>query len=480
MPKYYYQSYQTNILSGMRKQRIAVIGGVAAGTAAAAEVKRADPDADVVLFERGPYISYGACEMPMVMAGEIADPERLISFTPDRFEDDRGASVRILTEVVSFDPGSGLLTSKRMNLDAEEQTEKFDKFIVATGSTAGRPDLPGAYDRNVFVLRELTDLQAILNYLQSNEVQHVVVVGGGFIGLEVVDALMQRSIRVTLLQPGAGPLHKHLEPEMAARVKDLVESSGAMFRKERLTGFDSSGGIVKAVHTDAGEHIGCQLVVLATGAKPNTQLGKAAGLKIGSTGGFAVSEAMRTNISNVWACGDCVEVTRVIDDAKVLSPLSLTAFRTARVAAENAARTSGTARGKPAKYPGLVGAQALRVFGHEIAFVGLTAADAKASGFRPETVTIKHRDIAGLVPGASFLTVTLVFDLRRGRLLGGQLIGEQSAAYRADILIPVIRGGGTVHDLYDLDLIYAPPFSPRLDPLLVAAKRAMNVLDRSR
>jgi NADPH-dependent 2,4-dienoyl-CoA reductase/sulfur reductase-like enzyme len=457
----------------MKAQRIAVIGGVAAGTAAAAEAKRVDPTAHVVLFEKGPHISYGACEMPMVMAGEIDEPERLIAFTPERFASERGVDVRIRTEVLSINSGSGELVSQKVGSDSEPVTEKYDKFILATGALAVRPDIPGAHDRNVFVLRQLTDLEAIQSYCQKNQVDHVVVVGGGFVGLEVADALLSTSARVTLLQSGAGPLHRHLEPEMAAMVRAAAETAGIQYRSERLVDFDSSGGAVKAVNTNAGEKIGCQMVILALGAKPNVDLGVRAGVKLGSTGGFSATDGMRTNHSNIWACGDCVEVRRVIDDARVLSPLSLTAFRTGRVAATNAARKGRT---KPAEYPGLVGAQALKVFGQEIAFVGLTGAQALAAGFKPEVVTIKHRDTAGLVPGSAFITVTLVFDSVRGRLLGGQLIGPTSAAYRADILIPVIRNRGTVRDLYDLDLIYAPPFSPRLDPLLVAAKMAIRQL----
>jgi len=458
----------------MKPQKIAVIGGVAAGSAAAAEAKRVDPDAEVVLFEKGPYISYGACEMPLVIAGSIKNSEELVAFTPERFRSERGVDVRISTVVQSFDPRSGQLIYSEGG-DSGPVTERFDKFILATGGQALRPDVEGVDNRNVFVLRELTDVQVIQSFLETNDVQHVVVVGGGFVGLEVADALIERGLRVTLLQAGPGPLYQHLEPEFAELVRDLAVSSGVSYRHERMIGFEQSAGSVTAVRTDAGELVGCQLVVLAVGTRPSTSLGENAGVKIGATGGFTVSDSMRTNLSNVWACGDCIEVQRVVDDARVLSPLSLTAFRSARVAGKNAARRG---QSKQALFPGVVGAQALKVFGEEIVFVGLTSKEALAAGFKTETVRIKHRTSAALVPGSSFVHVLLVFDVVRGRLLGGQLVGGTGTALRGDILIPVIRVGGSVSDLYDLDLIYAPPFSPRLDPLLVAAKKAMGILHR--
>lgn len=462
----------------MKPQKIAVIGGVAAGSAAAAEAKRVDPDAEVVLFEKGPYISYGACEMPMVIAGSITDSEQLIAFTPERFESERSVNVRINTVVKSFDPRSGaLIFSDAEDSEgsvSEPETERFDKFILATGASALRPGVDGIEDRNVFVLRELTDVQAIQSFLDSNDVQHAVVVGGGFVGLEVADALFERGLRVTLLQAGPGPLYQHLESEISEMVRDLVIQAGVSFRNERMTGFERSAGRVTAVRTDARELIGCQMVVLAMGIRPNTSLGESAGVKTGKSGGFSVSDSMRTNLPNVWACGDCVEVRRVIDDMCLISPLSLTAFRSARVAGNNAARRG---RSKQALFPGIVGAQALKIFGSEIVFVGLTVKEATEAGFKPSTVLIKHRTSADLVPGSSFIHVLLVFDRVMGRLLGGQLFGKTGAALRGDILIPVIRGGGTVSDLYDLDLIYAPPFSPRLDPLLVAAKKAMGLLE---
>lgn len=461
----------------MKPQRIAVIGGVAAGTAAAAEAKRVDADADVVLFEQGPYISYGACEMPLVIAGVIDDSERLIAFSPERFEASRGVEVRVNTVVKSFDPHSGTLTFATDSMSHKTATERFDKFILATGARAVRPGVDGAEDRNVFVLRELTDVQAIQAFSDTNEKQHAVVVGGGFVGLEVADALVQRGFRVTLLQSGPGPLHQHLEPVMSELVRDRLIASGVSFRSERMTAFERRAGHVSAVKTDAGELIGCHLVILATGTIPNTSLGEKAGVKLGRTGGFEATDGMKTNVANVWACGDCVQVKRVIDSTHVLSPLSLTAFKTGRVAGTNAARRGRTAR---AIFPGLVGAQALKVFEQEIAFVGLTEQEARTAGFRPSTVLVKHRTFAGLVPGSSFVHVLLVFDQARGRLLGGQLVGGAGTALRGNILIPVIRGGGTVGDLYNLDLIYAPPFSPRLDPLLVAAKKAIGVLSEIR
>ncbi len=457
----------------MRSQRIAVIGGVASGTAAAAEARRVDSEAEIVLFERGEYISYGACEIPLFLAGIVKEAEQLIAFTPDRFENERGVATRVRVNVDHIDPRSGRLDYTQLE-NGQRGSEHFDKFVLATGARARVPDLEGTDAGNVFAIRELSHAIALEHYVRTHELHHAVVIGGGFVGIEIAEALVHRGIRVSMLQPRPGPLHAHVEDEMSRLVQRVLESGGVMVRNDRFAGLECSNqGIVSAVHTQSRELIGCQLVILAMGITPNTTLGVSAGIKTGNSGGYRVDEGMRTNLANVWACGDCTEVERIIDRKPILSPLSLTAFKTGRTAGRNAARRGS---GKPSRYKGVVGAQGLKIFDSEIAYVGLTSREAVAAGFSARTVTIKHRTKAALVPGSDAIHVTLVFETSRGRLLGGQLIGGVGTVLRGDMLIPLIRAGATVADLYEQDLIYSPPFSPRLDPLLVAAGKAMKSL----
>jgi len=458
----------------LSKQSIAVIGGVASGTAAAAEARRADPDAQIVLFEQYSEISYGACEIPLFLDGTVKDVNQLIAFTPKTFEEERGVRVRAQTRVDRLDPQSGWLEFTS-SVDGETGRAKFDKFILATGARATSPDIVGVDAENVFIVRDLQDAISLEKYISDTPIQHAVVVGGGFVGIEVAESLTHRGIRVTLLQPNPGPLHVHLEKNMAKLVAELLEKGGVTVRDERMAGLEaSSDSRVNAVKTASGELVGCQLVILAMGIIPNVELGVEAGVKTGDTGAFRVDDRMRTNLANVWACGDCIEVESVINNRSVISPLSLTAFKTGRVAGRNAARR-GTH--KPARFEGVVAAQGLKVFDGEVAYLGLTESAALDSGFSALTVSIRHRTKGALVPGSRFIDVTLVFELSRGRILGAQLVGGPGTVLRANTLIPLIRKGATVSDLYEQDLIYAPPFSPRLDPLLVAARKAVRAIE---
>ncbi len=451
------------------RQRIAVIGGVASGPAAAAQAKRIDPDADVVLFEQGPDISYGACELPYYVADQIPCADTLVVLTPEAFEQTRKAEVRIHHRVLAIHPQRRRLDVKDLATGAITE-ERFDKFILAVGAHARLPDVGGVDAPNVFPMRSLEDARALKGFLAHHRVEHAVILGGGYIGVEMAEALREREVRVTVLQPSGGLLHTYLDEAFQPLVHDAVQRHGVVVRRERAEGFDvDAEGKVRAVRTDKGEKIGCQVVIVAIGIVPNTELAEAAGITRGATGALAVDAQMRTNLPNVWACGDCVEVERVIDGKKIHLPLSPVSFRTARVAATNAARRG---RGTPARFPGVVGASAVKVFELEVASAGLRLAEAQEAGFDAFAMNIKHWSRVSFYPGAKRLHVGLVVERGKGRLLGAQLVGEEGAVLRADVLVPCLRERWTVHRIKDLDLIYTPPFAPALDPLIVAANEA--------
>lgn len=452
----------------MSRTRIAVVGGVAAGPAAAAHAARVDPEAEVVLFEQGPHISYSACEMPAYVAGEVDEAARLVRLTPGVFAQTRGAEVRTGHRVQALHPRRNHLVAEDL-AQGRVYEERFDKVILAVGARARRPEVPGAEASNVFVLRRLDDAVALRAALEAEPVGHAVVLGAGYVGVEVAEALRHRGVRVSLLDPG-GALGTYLDAELQPLVEAELARQGVTLRRERATAFRlDARGRVCAVETDRGERIGCSLVVVALGIVPNTALAQAAGVRLGATGALAVDDGMRTNVPGVWACGDCVEVRRVVDGARIYWPLSPVAFRTARVAAENAARRG---RGAPARFEGVTGASAVRVFGLEVATVGLKLAEARAAGFDAFAHTIRHPSRAPLQPGSAPLHVRLVAARGTGRLLGAELAGTDGAALRADVLVPLVRDGWTADRLWDLDLIYTPPFAPALDALLVAGREA--------
>ncbi len=460
----------------MSRQRIAVIGGVAAGPAAAAQARRVDPEADVVLFEQDADISYGACEMPYFVAGQIEQAETLVVLTPAQFESTRHATVRVRHRVMALHPRRNRLDVKDLATGRITE-ERFDKFILAVGARARMPGLDGEEAPNVFPMRRLEDARTLKAYLDAHPVRHAVVLGGGYVGLEMAEALRTRGVRVTVLEPAGGLLPTYLDDELRPLVLEAARQHGVVVRAERAEAFErDADGAVRVVRTDRGEKIGCQLVVLAIGVVPNTELAQAAGVTLGATGALAVDAHMRTNLPNVWACGDCVEVERVLDGKKLHLPLSPVAFRTARVAAQNAARRG---HGAPARFPGVCPASAVKAFDLEVAVAGLRLAEAREAGFDAFATSVRHWSRVRIYPGSKPLHVRLVAEHTRGRLLGAELVGEEGAALRADVLVPCLRQRWTVDQIKDLDLVYTPPVAPALDPLLVAANEAAKRVGKS-
>lgn len=459
----------------MYKPRIAVIGGVASGPAAAAEAKRVSQESEVVLFERGPYISYGACEMPYFIAGEIADRDRLVILTPDEFEETRGAIVRTRHDVRSLDLNTNKLAITSLD-DGHRWEERFDKVILATGASARRLDVEGEDAGNVFVLRELTDAYAIDRALDLHPVQHAVIVGGGYVGVEAAEALVARGVRVSIVDRNGAVLTRYLGNNLQPLVQNEVMKHGVVVREDTVRKMTAdSNGLVDSVWTESGERIGCQMVLVCIGTKPNTGLAEQAGLRIGSAGGIRVDDGMKTSSPSVWACGDCIEVKRIIDDKRIVSPLAPTAYRTARVAARNAARGG---RGARAVFDGVTPASGVKVFDLEVATVGLSLEEARSSGFDCVSSTITGWSRVKMYPGSRRLHIDLIVERRGGRLLGAQLVGEEGAVLRANTLVGPIREEWTVSAIKELDFIYSPPFAPTIDPVLVAARQAEKEIAR--
>lgn len=450
--------------------RLAVIGGLAAGPAAAAEAKRQAPDAEVVLFEAGPHISIGTCEIPYYLGRELAPGTDLVVLTPEQMEATRGVSVHVRHRVTSINPRAGTLVVEALAFGASRE-ERFDRMILATGARTRRLGVDGEDAAGIFSIRDLQDTQAVERWLDTEPVRHVVVVGGGYIGLEMADALRQRGLRVTILDPRGRVLGATIACEASDQMNRAVADAGVIVRPERATAFETDrDGRVSAVRTDAGEIVGCQMVIVSVGVEPRTELAAAAGLTLGSQGGLAVDDHMRTSARTVWACGDVVEIPRAPDGRRVLWPLATTARRTARVAARNAAAGRPTDRFAP-----FAGAVAVRAFGVEVGSVGLSLEQATEAGFEAVAADVRHLSRTKAFPEAQPIDVRLVAERGSGRLLGGQLVGREGAALRANVLVPLVQSKATVTQLAeDLDLLYNPPLAPAVDPLKVAASQAMR------
>ena len=456
--------------------RIAVIGGLAAGPAAAAEAKRHAPEAEVVMFEAGPHISVGTCEMPYWIGGDLQPGADLLVVSPQEMKSKKGVEVHLRHRVTGLDPRRGRLTVEALDFGASRE-ESFDRFILATGARARRLGVENEDAAGVFTLRDLVDMHAIERWLDTEPVRHAVIAGGGYIGLEMAEALRQRGLRVTILDPTGRVLGSTVACEASSLMQEAVAEAGVVVRQETATGIDTDDrGRVRAVRTDRGEIVGCQLFIVSVGVESRTELAEAAGIALGDSG-IQVDDEMRTSARTVWACGDVVEIPRAPDGKRVLWPLATTARRTARVAARNTAASLSRGRSTTDRFAPFAGAVAVKAFGVEVGSVGLSMKLAEGAGIDAFATDIRHVSRTAMFEGVEPIDVRLVAEQGSGRLLGGQVVGREGAALRANVLVPLVQSGASVRALAeDHDLIYNPPLAPAVDPLKIAAAHALRQL----
>lgn len=447
------------------QRRIIVIGGVAAGMSAASQARRREPGADVIVFERGPYISYGACGMPY----NVMDPQRriddLVVLTPERAINDRGIDLRVRHEVIELDLQSQRVTVKNLETGAVTD-EPFDALVLATGASAIRLPLPGIDLPGVVVLRELTD-GGHLKKLLASKPKRAIVLGGGFIAMEMCHALTERGLTVRVLEKLPHILSGWSEETVKLVLEELGRHGVEVHTGVEVTGAEAGpGGRVAAVVTQQGSYP-ADFVLQAVGIRPNTMLAADAGLRIGETGAIWVNQFQQTSHPAVWAAGDCAEAYHRLLRKNAWIPLGTTANKQGRIAGANAV-------GLHQRFAGIVGTSGFRVFDLELARTGLSANQAEAEGFEPATVTVRQSSRAHSYPGSSPIQVTLVADIPSGILLGGEIAGREGAALRINILAAALASHMTVSDLQGLDLVYAPPFAPVWDPILVAANQLIK------
>ena len=445
--------------------RLLIVGGVAAGMSAASRAQRLNPDARITVFERGDYVSYGACGLPYVLGGDVPrfgqeGWDALVARTPAQIRA-RGIGVRLRHEVMGIDAGAGTVTV----LDraaGRTLTEPYDRLLLATGVSALRPDWAQTRLEGVHVLREIPDAQAIEASLQG--AKRAVVVGGGYIGIELTEAFRARGLSVALLEKAPEVAGRTLDLPYQRRVRAEMERGGVDVRcgvsVEGLTGKD---GRVTGVQTSEGL-VRADLVIVAVGVRPNVELAKAAGVRLGKTGAVAVNIRQQTGVEGIYAAGDNTETLHRVTRRKVHIPLGLSANRMGRIAGVNMA-------GGDATFPGIVGTAIFKVFGLGAARTGLTQAEADALGLRAKSVDVESTDHAGYYKDARPIHVRLTGEVGSGRLLGAQLIGDRESVKRVDVVAALLGQRAGVQALFDADLAYAPPFSGVWDVLLVAADK---------
>src|SRR5436190_6706951 len=446
-------------------ERVVVVGADAAGMSAASQAKRVDDTLEIVALERGRHTSYSACGIPYWVGGVVPDVDALVARTPKQHRAN-GIDLRLRSEVMALDVDRREV-EVRDHADASTYRLGFDHLVLATGARPRRPDVPGVDAKGIHGVQTLDAGERLLESLER-EPRRAVVVGGGYIGIEMAEAMFLRGLEVTVLTRSAEPMAT-LDPDMGNQVHRAMEGIGIEVRtKVRLDGFETGAdGRVTAVATDAGS-FPADLVVLGTGVEPETTLAGAAGLMLGRWGGLVTDLQMRVfDAEGVWAAGDCVESIDLVSGNRVHVALGTHANKQGRVLGTNLG-------GGYATFPGVVGTAVSKVCELEIARTGLREADCDAVGFRWLAVTVDSTTRAGYYPDAAPITVKLVVEQRTGRLLGGQIVGREGAAKRVDILAVALWNRMTVEEIALLDLGYAPPFSPVWDPVLIAARKAAD------
>ncbi len=449
------------------KKRIVIVGGVAGGASAAARLRRLSEDAEIVLFERGPYISFANCGLPYHIAGHIAERNRLFVQTPEAMSRRFAVDVRTRCEVTAIDRQNKRVSVRDL-AKGHEYDVSYDYLILSPGAEPVRPKIPGVDAPRVFTLRSIPDMDAIKAAVDQAGAHKAVVVGGGYIGLEMTEALIERHLAVSLVELEPQVMGT-VDPEMAAPVHQELRLHGVdLHLGVSVTGIAAEGDTLRIQLSD-GKELESDLLILAVGVRPDAKLAQQAGLRLGPRGGIVVDEHMRTSDPAVYAVGDAVEVTDYVGGFSTVIPLAGPANRQARIAAD-------AIFGRPSRYTKTQGTAICKVFNLAVATTGMNEKNLKRQKIAYEKVYVHPASHAGYYPGAAQMSLKLLFEPKTGRILGAQGVGAKGIDKRIDVLAVALRGGLTVFDLQDLELCYAPPFGSAKDPVNYAGFVAANAI----
>ena len=447
----------------MNNKKLIVIGGDAAGMSAASKVRRDHPEREIVVFERGNHTSYSACGMPYYIGGLVDSEESLIVRKPEVFREKQNIDVRIRHEVIEIDMEKKCVKVK--NLDQQKEFwEAWDDLLIATGASPIVPKMKNIDASGIFALSTLQSGIEVFNFIEKKNPRKAVIVGGGYIGIEMAEAFLDRSIDVKLIDM-APQLMTTLDQDMAAHIlKYMTEQQVQVFLEEKLKKFEKKeDGSIKSVITDK-QTLSADIVILGMGVKPNAELASQAGIKLGVNNAIQVNKRQESSAPNIWAAGDCAESFHLVTKKQVHIALGTVANKQGLVAGINISKGN-------AEFPGVLGTAIAKFKELEISRTGITEKEAKELGLDYLTETITSVTPAGYYPGANKIHVKLVVEKQTNRIIGGQIVGLKGAAKRIDTIVTAITAGFTVQQLADLDLAYAPPFSTVWDPVQIAARR---------
>ena len=442
-------------------ERILIIGGVAAGATAAAKVRRISPTAEIIMLEAGPDISFANCGLPYYIGGDIKSRSKLILQSPESFNEQYGVEVHTHTIVSSIDRVAHRVKTMDTR-SGEQKTFEYTKLILAQGGRPITPTLPGADQDHVFTLWTLEDMDKISNHLEEKKPQSAVVVGGGFVGLEMVEALVKRGLKVNVVE-----MMPHVMAVMEAETAGFIETEMLSYGVGIHTGAGVTEIMPRSVKLDNGKVLDADMVLLSIGVRPTLQLAKETGLEIGEAGGLLVNSQLQTSDPDIFAAGDMVEFEHRVNGKKVRIPLAGPANRQGRIAAENAL-------GGNHSYKGAIGTSVVRVFDAVAGTTGLSLKQARAAGIDADAVVVHKEHHTSYYPGAETVTTMLVYDRHSGVILGGQTAGYKGADKRLDVIATATAAKLTVGDIADIDFAYSPPIGTANDAINMAAFTAEN------
>jgi len=446
--------------------RLIIIGAVAAGTSAAAKARRNDENSEIIIYEKDSFISYSGCGMPYYIGGEIERVQELTPRDPAFFKSKYNVDIFILHEVIAIYPNEKTMEIKNIST-GEVFTDAFDKLIIATGARAVVPPIKGADSTNVFTLRNIGDMLRIKAFIDRNHPKSAAIIGTGFIGLEVCENFKGLGIEVTMIEK-LNQVTPGLDSDMAVYVREHIEKNGIKV----LTGVSANELTTSSVLLSDGTSIKTDMILLSTGVRPNIEIAKKAGIEIGITGAIKVDEKMRTNVKDIYACGDCAEQFHVVTGKAVYRPLGSTANKTGRIAGDSS--TGGSLA-----FRGILGTGIFKIFNMTVAQTGLSEREAIQMGY---DVVVCH-NIKPNKPdymGGKEMVIKGIADRVTGRLIGVQIVGFEGVDKRIDVFVTAITFKAKVEDLFHLDLAYAPPFSSTKDPVMYTGMILDNAIQKGR
>ena len=450
--------------------KIVIIGGVAGGASAATRLRRMNEDNEIIMFERSDYISFANCGLPYHIGETIKDRNNLLVQTVKGMNDRFGIDVRVKTEIVKINPSLKTVLAKNL-VTGETYEESYDKLLLSPGAEAFIPPIPGVNSKNIFSLRNMSDMDKIKGKVDSG-IKRAVVIGAGFIGLEIAENLVERDVKVTIVEKSNQVLAP-VDFEIASQVHDHIkEFDTELYLEDGAKEFIDIGDKTKVI-LESGKEIIADLVIMAIGVKPENKLAMEAGLEIGKTGGIKVDEYLQTSDKDIYAVGDICEHKSLIDGSEIYRPLGSTANKMGRILGD-------VLTGKPNNFRGVLGTSIFKVFDMAVAYTGFTENEARRKGYDVEVIHNLKEDKSIYLSESRQIVIKAIADRKTEKLLGVQIVGEAGVDKRIDVFVTAITFGAKVSDLFHLDLAYAPPFSTTKDPVMYTGMILDNAMNHNR